>query len=93
MEVTYDPDKRQLTLDRRGLDFDDAPKLFAGFHLTKPDLRQDYGEDREIAVGLLNEAVIVLVWTERDDSRRIISMRKADRHEREFYFAELDRSG
>lgn len=93
MEVTYDPDKRRLTVARRGLDFDDAPKLFAGFHLTKPDLRRDYGEDREISVGLLNGAVIVLVWTEREDSYRVISMRKADRHEREFYFRELDRSG
>ena len=93
MEVTYDPDKRQLTLARRGLDFDDAPKLFAGFHLTRPDLRHYYGEDREISVGLLHGAVVIVVWTERNDSRRIISMRKADRHERELYFRELDRSG
>lgn len=93
MEVTYDPDKRRLTLDRRGLDFEDAPKLFAGFHLTRPDLRQDYGEDHEISVGLLNGVAVVVVWTKRDDSRRVISMRKADRHERELYFRELDRSG
>lgn len=93
MKVTYDPDKRRRTLKERGLDFDDAPQVLSGFHLTQPDLRMDYGEDREITVGLLDDIVVVLVWTEREESLRIISMRKADRDERERYFEELDRSG
>jgi uncharacterized DUF497 family protein len=93
MKVTYDADKRRRTLKERGLDFEDAPKVFSGFHLTGPDLRQDYGESREITAGLLDGTVVVLVWTERDESRRIISMRKADRDEREIYFEELERSG
>jgi hypothetical protein len=93
MKVTYDPAKRQRTLVERGLDFNDAPRVFAGFHLTDPDLRMDYGEDREITVGLLDDAVVVVVWTERQDSRRIISMRKAHKNEREGYFEQLDRPG
>lgn len=60
---------------------------------AEPDLRTDYGEDREITVGLLGDTVIVIVWTDRRDSRRIISMRKADRDEREEYFKQLDRPG
>ncbi|HEY0148374.1 MAG TPA: BrnT family toxin [Allosphingosinicella sp.] len=93
MKVTYDPVKRQRTLAERGLDFDDAPQVFAGFHITDPDTRKDYGEDREITVGLLGDVVIVMVWTERPGSRRIISMRKADRDEREDYFKHMDRPG
>ena len=93
MRISYDPDKRLRTLEERGLDFDDAPKVFAGFHLRRPDLRHDYGEDREITTGLLGGEVVVMVWTPREDSRRIISMRKADRDERERYFEELERSG
>lgn len=93
MRITYDSNKRQITLTERGLDFEDAPKLFAGLHYTNPDDRRDYGEDREISVGLLNGNVVVVVWTERDDSRRIISMRKADKDEREEYYEYLDRSG
>jgi uncharacterized DUF497 family protein len=93
MRVTYDHEKRRRTLEERGLDFEDAPQVLSGFHLTQPDLRKDYGEDREITVGLLGGTVVVLVWTERVGSLRIISMRKADRYERERYFEELDRSG
>jgi uncharacterized DUF497 family protein len=93
MKVTYDPVKRQRTLLERGLDFNDAPQVFAGLHLTDPDIRKDYGEDREITIGLLGDVVIVIVWTERRGSRRIISMRKADRDEREDYFKHMDRPG
>jgi len=93
MKVTYDRDKRLRTLKERGLDFEDAPQVLSGFHFTQPDLRTDYGEDREITVGILNDTVVVMVWTERDDSHRIISMRKADRDERERYFKEVDRPG
>lgn len=93
MKVTYDPEKRQRTLDERDLDFEDAPQVLSGFHLTQPDLRTDYGEDREITIGLLNDIVVVMVWTQRDDSHRIISMRKADKDERERYFEEMGRSG
>lgn len=92
MKITYDPAKRQRTFDERGLDFDHAPKVFSAFHVTQPDTRP-YTEAREITVGLLDGEVIVMVWTERDDSCRVISMRKADRDERESYFRELDRPG
>ncbi len=85
MQVSYDPEKRRITLERRGLDFDDAPALFAGAHYNNADTRRDYGEDRWISVGLIGTTAIVVVWTDRADSRRIISMRKADRDEREEY--------
>lgn len=93
MRVTYDPKKRQLTLEERGLDFEDAPRLFAGVHYTDADLRFDYGEERAISVGLLDGDVVVVVWTERDESRRIISMRKADADERADYRSYLAGSG
>jgi hypothetical protein len=93
MKVSYDTAKRERTLAERGLDFEDAPAVFAGFHLTRRDDRKDYGEAREITTGLLGGEVVVLVWTERKDSRRIISMRKAHKDERERYHEELDRSG
>jgi len=93
MNVSYDAPKRERTLAERGLDFEDAPAVFAGFHLTSRDDRKDYGEAREITTGLLGGEVVVLVWTERKDSRRIISMRKAHKDERKGYFDELDRSG
>jgi hypothetical protein len=93
MNISYDPAKRQKTLDERGLDFLDSPQVFKGFTLSWPDTRKDYGEDREITIGMLMLTPVVLVWTDRSDSRRIISMRKASDHEREEYFRAMAGSG
>lgn len=75
MRFTWDEAKRAATLSYRRLDFADAAKVFAGDHFTAPDERRDYGEPRYITAGWLDGRFVVLVWTPRDDSRRIISMR------------------
>lgn len=53
--------------------------------LTVEDDRRDYGEDRLITIGFLNDVMVVLVWTPRDGAYRIISMRKANERERTLY--------
>jgi uncharacterized protein len=94
VRISYDAAKRERTLEERGLDFEDAPELFAGFHLTARDLRRDYGEERRISIGAVGETAVVLVWAEREGGgRRIISMRKADRDERRDYAEQRNRSG
>ena len=81
MRVTCDPAKRQRTLLERGLDMRRAREVFAGLHLTRIDDRRDYGEPRFVTVGQLDSRLVVLAWTPRGGSRRIISMRHC--HERE----------
>ena len=56
--------------------------MFAGATLTVEDNRQDYGEVRYVTIGFLDEAMVVLVWTRRDDAHKIISMRRANERER-----------
>jgi uncharacterized protein len=46
MAITFDPAKRDKTLEERGLDFADAAQVFAGDVLTEIDERFDYGEVR-----------------------------------------------
>lgn len=76
MEIEFDPAKRTLTLERRGLDFLDAARLFEGHSLTVVDDRLDYGEDRFVSYGFIDNTAIALVWTNRDGVMRIISMRR-----------------
>ena len=85
MQITYDITKRNKTLIERGLDFADAKAVFAGHHFTAEDLRQDYGEVRLISIVLIQERMVVLVWTPRGEDRRIISMRKANEREQVLY--------
>ena len=65
----------------RGLDFEDAKKVFAGLTLTLPDERQDYGEDRYQTYGLLGDRLVMVVWTPRGEDRHVFSMRKCNDRE------------
>ena len=85
MQIEYDQAKRDKTLVKRGLDFARAGEVFAGPTLDLPDDRSDYGEPRVISFGVLDERMVVLVWTERKSARRIISMRKANEREIESF--------
>lgn len=82
MDIEFDEEKRRRTFERRGLDFVDARRFFEGRTLTLTDDRADYGEERFLTVGFLDKRLIVIVWTPRGETRRIISMRKCNARER-----------
>ena len=90
MDLEFDHDKRNKTLQERGLDFARAVEVFAGVHFTGQDTRSNYAEDRFITVGTLDARLVVLVWTPRGEVRRIISMRKANDREKTLYVRHLD---
>jgi uncharacterized protein len=92
MEISFDPIKRSQTLAQRGLDFVDAPKLFSGQTYTVEDTRFDYPERRFQTYGLLDGRLVMLVWSEADEGRRIISMRKCNEREQAKFEAGLQRS-
>ncbi|QUD89209.1 BrnT family toxin [Phenylobacterium montanum] len=89
MRIEFDPAKRAVTLKERGLDFEDATKVFAGVHFEIEDDRQNYGETRWITVGRLGRAMVAIVWTPRGEARRIISMRKCNAKERKRFKVRL----
>ena len=76
MKITCDPVKRAGTLAERGLDFLDAATVFMGRTLTLEDDRFDYGETRYQTYGLLDERVVMIVWTSRGEARHIIPIRE-----------------
>ena len=90
MQIEFDSTKRLKTLIERDLDFARAGEVFAGLHLTGQDTRQGYAEYRFISVGLLDARLVVIVWTHRGEVRRIISMRKANDREKNFYTRYMD---
>lgn len=51
--------------------------------LIELDDRFDYDEDRWIRIGFLGNGIAIVVWAERQgDVIRVISARRANRHER-----------
>jgi uncharacterized protein len=83
----WDERKNEQNIRKHGLDFADAPEIFDSPMLVRLDDRMDYGEDRWTGVGVTHGRIVVVVFTERDDGEviRIISLRRAIKHERESY--------
>ena len=84
----WDEAKNRRNTRKHGLSFSTAASIFEHPHLVNVDTRHEYGEDRWIAVGLIGPVVCVVVYSDRLDEHgtrtiRIISARKATRHERE----------
>ena len=89
MDIEFDPAKRRATLADRGLDMADAAEVFADAILTLADTRLEYGEDRFMTVGYLRDRMVIVIWTMRGTSRRIISLRKANEREQDAYRSSL----
>ena len=86
MKVEWNDRKNEVNLRRHGFDLADAVPMFDGPMLCQPDTREDYGESRWIGIGIPNGRTAVVVFAERgDDCIRIISLRKANRHERKLF--------
>ena len=85
----WDEAKRLSNLRRHGIDFAAVGEVFEIAPVTILDDRYDYGEERYLTLGLLKGRVVAIVHTESDDNViRIISARKAERHEEIKYFKE-----
>ena len=86
---TWDEAKRRANLRKRAIDFVDAVRIFRRFTLTAEDSREAYGERRFLTLGLLEDQVVSVAHTERGENIRIISIRKAAKHEARFYFSQI----
>ena len=83
MQFEWNDAKNLENIRKHQIDFADVPVMFDGPMLIELDDRFDYDEDRWFGIGFLGNGVAVIVWTERQgDVIRIISARRANRHER-----------
>lgn len=87
MEFEWDELKSEANRLDRGFGFDFAALIFDGPTLEGQDDRKDYGELRIRAIGEVEGFVLVVVYTDREPIRRIISARLANRKERALWQA------
>ena len=84
MEFEWDETKRHIVLEARGIDFINARLLFDGRPvLTEPAFRT--GEEHWLSIGQIEERMMAVVWTWREDRIRIITMRRARDEEKRKY--------
>jgi uncharacterized protein len=96
MRFIWDEAKRKSNLIKHGLDFADVARMFELPILLSEDGRNDYGEQRMLALGILDAVVVVVVHVESDETIRIISMPilpdAGGKYEANLYFEEIGRT-
>ncbi|WP_417251446.1 BrnT family toxin [Castellaniella sp.] len=86
VEFEWDEAKSEACFQGRGFDFAYAAKAFFDpYCLIRQDNRRSYGEDRYQLIGKIDQRVFVVVYTTRVGAVRIISARKANQREVQYY--------
>jgi uncharacterized DUF497 family protein len=85
MEIVFDPAKETSNIAKHGVSLADAANLIWDEGQVKIDDSQYYGEIREIGFAPIGDRLYCVVFTDRGDVRRIISLRKATEQEVKFY--------
>lgn len=84
--VEWDARKNEANIKKHGVHFKDAAFVFLDNNRVEIyDIKHSDDEDRYIVIGMVNE-ILFVIYTERVDSIRIISARKATPSERELYY-------
>jgi uncharacterized protein len=90
MEFEWDEAKNRVNIEKHGISFEQASRIFDGAVQTFVAARLEYGEARFKSIGRIQEQlVVVVIHTDRRGRTRIISARRANRKERNDYQTQI----
>ena len=90
MNIEFDPVKDLDNQQKHQISLEEAKRFNWDIYVGWLDNRKEYGEYRHIAVGVLDGDLYYVVYTMRgEDVHRVISLRKAEKEERDRYVKEF----
>jgi uncharacterized DUF497 family protein len=85
----WDDAKAAQNLAKHGISFEEARLVFRDLHAVEVDEDQlGYGERRFNMIGRSGSCLLIVTFTERENRVRIISARRAERAERDYWVRE-----
>jgi len=93
MIFEWDAAKAEANYVKHGIDFATAAETFGDvFGIEEADPRNaEYGEERFLITGMGGGSLLTVVYTERGESVRIISARRATKREHDNYYLQNSR--
>jgi len=89
LDFEWDDTKAAENVRNHGVSFAQAALAFRDpFAVEWLDLREAYGGERIILLGMTGDQVMTVVYTERAERIRIISARRATTNEQDLYYRE-----
>lgn len=89
MEIAFDAVKDAANITKHGVSLALAVELEWDWLLATPDTRRNYGEERMVGYVPLGLRVFCVVFTDRGNERRVISLRKANNREVRRYASQI----
>ncbi|BCQ25127.1 BrnT family toxin [Caballeronia sp. NK8] len=81
IDITFDPLKDAINRIQHGVSLDLAREIAWDDVVLEVDDRRDYGEVREVGYTPIRGRIFCVVFTWRNETRRIISLRRANDRE------------
>ncbi|MDR0674344.1 MAG: BrnT family toxin [Zoogloeaceae bacterium] len=88
MEIEFDPGKNALNIKKHGVSLEAAARLVWEEAYTWTDERFAYEEWRMLALAPLGDRLFCVAYVDRNEVRRVISLRPATNREKMIYVAE-----
>lgn len=86
MKFEWDLAKEATNEQKTKISFVDAITVFDDpRHLNEDSTKPEHGEQRMLAIGMVGTVLMAVIYTNREDRRRIISARRARDNERKRY--------
>ena len=87
MEFEWDPAKALANLRKHKVPFLKACEVFKdGNRLERQDASGEYGEERWLVIGRVEQTILFVVYPQRGQGIRLISARRATRNEQRTYW-------
>lgn len=81
MKITCDPAKNTANIAKHGVSLAQAAEMEWESAVVWPDGRREYGEARMAAIGYIGLRLYCVIFVDRAEGRRVISLRKANSRE------------
>lgn len=91
MKLEWDDNKAKKNRRKHGIGLDDAKRFEFDEALIFVDDSEDYGEERFVGIGFIGNKIHYLVFTTRDESVRVISLRRATKEESKGYVEYIEK--
>jgi uncharacterized protein len=85
MDFEWDDRKARENFRKHGISFDEATQVFADPNILELDDDGIYDEYRQVAIGMVEDQLMYVIFTMRGDTCRIISARGAEPDEKRWY--------
>ena len=88
-KFVWDENKNKKNFKKHGIYFEDAVRVFLDENLIDDydEFHSDF-EDRYRIIGKIRD-ILVVIYTEREDKKRIISARQANKDEEDSYYEQF----